>query len=329
MHVFFHAFYWVKYNNMHAIKRRIFSFFVKITLLQAVIYYITIPFIYLLSILPFPVLYLFSDGMYLLLFYVLGYRKNVVLQNLRNSFPEKSEQEINKICKNFYHYLCDLFLETFKTLSISKKTMLRHCKFNAEAEALFAKLAAENKSIVLVMGHFGNWEWAGNSFSLICKHQLYVIYHPIGNKYFDGLMYRMRTRFGTKLIAMKDTFKQMLAKRNELSATAFIADQTPSPQNAFWTSFLNQDTPIFKGTEVIAKKLNYPVVYATVKKTKRGYYEIFAELLTDASGATADGELSAAHTARLEADIIEQPATWLWSHKRWKHKRPAEQNVAL
>jgi Kdo2-lipid IVA lauroyltransferase/acyltransferase len=287
----------------------------------AVIYYISIPFIYLLSILPFPVLYLLSDGLYFILYRCIGYRKEVVYQNLRNSFPDESDAELKKIRKDYYRYLCDLTLETFKTLTINKKSMLRHCAFSAEATAVFAKLADEKKSIVLVMGHLGNWEWAGNSFSITCKQQLYVIYHPISNKYFDGLMYRMRTRFGTKLIAMKDTFKEMLRNRNEVNATAFIADQTPAPDSAYWTTFLNQDTPIFKGTEVIAKKLNYPVVYANVKRIKRGYYEIFAELLVDASANTTEGQISELHTKRLEKDILTVPATWLWSHKRWKHKR--------
>ncbi len=259
--------------------------------------------------------------MYAVLYYGLGYRKDVVKQNLKNSFPEKSEAEINVICKKFYHHLCDLFLETFKTLTISKKEMLKHCCFSKEAEALFARMADEKKSIVLVMGHLGNWEWAGNSFSLVCKQQLYVIYHPLSNKRFDGLIYRMRTRFGTKLIPMKETFRDMLKNRDEVNATAFIADQTPSPQNAYWTTFLNQDTPVFKGTEIIAKKINYPVVYATVKKIKRGYYEIFAELLEEHSGATKDGEISEKHTKKLEQDIIIQPETWLWSHRRWKHKK--------
>jgi Kdo2-lipid IVA lauroyltransferase/acyltransferase len=289
----------------------------------AFVYYITLPFIYLLSILPFPLLYLLSDGLYFLLYYCIGYRKEVVYQNLHNSFPGKPDNELKAIRKAYYRYLCDLTLETFKTLTISRKAMLRHCSFSAEATALFSKLADEKKSIVLVMGHLGNWEWAGNSFSITCKQQLYVIYHPISNKHFDGLMYRMRTRFGTKLIAMKDTFKEMLRNRNEVSATAFIADQTPAPDSAYWTTFLNQDTPIFKGTEVIAKKLNYPVVYANVKRVKRGYYEIFAEMLTDNSANTTEGQISELHTKRLEKDILAVPATWLWSHRRWKHKRVA------
>jgi len=200
--------------------------------------------------------------------------------------------------------------------------MLKHCVMKQETVELFEQLYARQKSFMLVMGHYGNWEWAGNTFSLLCKHQLYVIYHPLSNKYFDGLMYQMRTRFGTKLIAMKDTFKAMVANRNEISATAFIADQTPQPDNAYWTTFLNQDTPVFWGTERIAKKLNYPIVYISIQKVKRGYYALHAELLEENPATTNDNEISEKHTKRLEEDIILQPATWLWTHKRWKHRKP-------
>jgi len=289
--------------------------------LSVVFYYIVLPFIYLLSALPFRALYTLSNGMYVFLYHIMGYRKKVVITNLKNSFPEKTEEEINTICKQYYSYLCDLFLETFKTLTISKKSMLKHCYFHPDAQKLFDRLADENKSVILVLGHLGNWEWAGNTFSLCCRHQLYVIYHPLRNKQFDGLMYKMRSHFGTKLIAKKDTFRTMLAQKGELNVTAFIADQTPFPENAYWVRFLNQDTPVFKGTEIIAKKINYPVVYVNVDRIKRGYYELNAEMLCEDPAATADEEITLMHTRRLEQDIIARPETWLWSHKRWKHKR--------
>ena len=293
--------------------------------MKAVLYYIALPFLYLISLLPFPVLYLVADFFFLLLYYVIGYRKGLVLQNLRNAFPDKTEQEIRVIRRQFYRHLCDLFLETFKTLTISPAAMLKHCRMSPGAAALFDRYASEGKSIILVMGHLGNWEWAGNTFSLVHKAQLYVIYHPLANPYMNGLIIKMRTRFGTRLIAMKDTFKEMLAHRRELTATAFIADQTPHPDNAYWTTFLNQDTPVFLGTERIAGKLKYPVVYARVKKLKRGYYEIQAEPLIEDPGNMEEGEITRIHTQRLEQDIIAQPETWLWSHRRWKHKRkPAE-----
>ena len=259
--------------------------------------------------------------MYVLLYYVIGYRKKVVLENLRNSFPEKNEDEIKLIRKKFYKYLCDLFLETFKTLTISKEEAIKRCKFNADSLALFEKLYAEKKSIILVMGHYGNWEWGGSSFTLENKHQLYVIYKPLANKYFDRLIYKMRTRFGTKLTEMNNTWKDMLGYKNIIIATAFIADQTPSPDNAYWTTFLNQDTPVFLGAEKIAKKLNYPIVFINIKRMKRGFYEMSAELLFEDPRSTKDGEISEAHTRQLEQEVIKQPEIWLWSHRRWKHKK--------
>lgn len=270
---------------------------------------------------PFRILYVLSDGVYGLLFYVTGYRKKVVLKNLRNSFPEKTQEEINIICKKFYHYFCDLTLETFKTLTISKEKMLKRCSLEPGAKILFDQLAATNQSVIIVMGHKGNWEWAGNTFSLCCKHQLYVIYHPLSNKYFNGLVYKMRTRFGTKLIAMKDTFREMTKNRSELNATAFIADQSPSPDKAYWMQFLNQDTPVFMGTEKIAQKMKYPIVYVSVKKIKRGYYTLAAKLLKEPPYILNEGEITTAHTEKLERDILEQPETWLWTHRRWKHTR--------
>jgi KDO2-lipid IV(A) lauroyltransferase len=289
--------------------------------LQALLYYLTLPFIYLLSLLPFRILYFLSDGVYALLFHVTGYRKKVVLKNLRNSFPEKNEEEINVICKKFYHYFCDLTLETFKTLTIGKEKMLKRCSLEPGAKILFDQLAAANQSVIIVMGHKGNWEWAGNTFSLCCKHQLYVIYHPLSNKYFNSLVYKMRTRFGTKLIAMKDTFREMTKNRSELNATAFIADQSPSPDKAYWMQFLNQDTPVFMGTEKIAQKMKYPIVYVSVKKIKRGYYTLAAKLLKEPPYILNEGEITTAHTEKLEKDILEQPETWLWTHRRWKHTR--------
>jgi len=290
--------------------------------MQAVIYYIALPFLYLISLLPFWFMYRVSDLFFVIMYYVLGYRKKVVMENLRNSFPEKTEEELKKLCIDFYRYLCDLFLETFKTLTVSKKTMLAHCKMNEDAQKLFDSYYNQQKSIIIVMGHFGNWEWAGAVFDN-SKHQLYVIYHQLHNTYFNNLVIKMRTRLGTKLIEMKSTLRDMVTNRKEITATAFIADQTPFPENAYWTRFLNQDTPVFTGTEKISQKFNYPVIYVSIKRWKRGHYEIFAELLFDNPKETKEGEISETHTRRLEKDIIKQPEIWLWSHRRWKHKRKA------
>lgn len=289
--------------------------------MQAIVFYLTLPIIYLISLLPFPILYLLSDFIFVILYYVIGYRRKVVTQNLKNSFPEKSEIEIARLRIYFYRYLCDLFLETIKTLTISRATMLKHCQIDTPSLELLEKYHNEKKSLILVLGHLGNWEWGGNAFSIQCKQQLYVIYHALQNPYFNELIIKMRTRFGTKLIEMKNTFKEMLSLKESSTATAFIADQTPPPENAYWTTFLNQNTPVFWGTERISKKLNYPIIYINVNRIKRGYYSVSAELLCNTPSELTEGEITAIHTKKLEENILKQPETWLWSHRRWKHKQ--------
>lgn len=292
--------------------------------MAAIAYYIALPFIYLIALLPFSVMYLLSDFFYVIIYKVLGYRKQVVMTNLRNAFPNKTEQELNKLAAKYYSFLCDVSLETFKVLTMSADDMIKRCSFTDEALELLNSFAKRDKSIILTMGHLGNWEWSGSSFSIQGKQQLNVIYHPLTNKHFDNFLYNMRSRFGTGLIAMDNVFKAMVRNRNKTTITGFIADQTPPPDNAYWMDFLNQDTPVFKGTELIAKKLNYPVVYAAVKRVKRGYYKIFIEQLVETPKDTTDGEITRLHTKRLEKDIIELPETWIWSHRRWKHKRDKE-----
>ncbi len=281
------------------------------------------PLVYLLSILPFWMLYGFSNFVCFLMYRVFGYRKEIVLTNLRNSFPEKSEAEIQKICKGYFQFMCDLFLESFKTLTISVETMQKRMVLSPQAKEIFDHYNDKGESVMMVLGHYGNWEWGGNCFSLNCKQQLYVIYHPLGNQFFDDLMFKMRSRFGTKLITMKNTFKEMLGGEMGLNVAAFIADQTPSNDNAYWTTFLNQETPIFWGTEILSRKLKRPIVFVNIDRIKRGYYQINAEVLVANPGETKEGEISELHTRRLEQDIIRKPELWLWSHRRWKRKRPA------
>jgi len=276
--------------------------------------------VYILTQIPFWLMYRISDLIYLIMYYLINYRKKIVFNNLKKSFPEKSEKEITKIAKDFYRYFFDLMLETFKTLTMSKKQAMKRCAFDSDSLELFNGLYNDNKDIIIVMGHYGNWEYGGTSFNSYCNQKLYVIYKPLANKYFDKLIFNMRTRWGSGLIPMRDTYETMKSTKNTKSATAFIADQTPSPDNAYWTTFLNQDTPVFWGTERIAKKLNYPIVYMSIRRIKRGYYKIFTEMLIETPRKTKEGEISEAHTRRLEKDIIEQPEIWLWSHRRWKHK---------
>jgi Kdo2-lipid IVA lauroyltransferase/acyltransferase len=252
-----------------------------------------------------------------------GYRKKVVLKNLQNSFPGKSTKEIQSICDEYYRYLTDLILETLKTLTMTKKQAMERCRFN-NTEWL-DKLYSQKKSIIVVMGHYGNWEWAGPSFTLSTKYQLNVIYRPLSNPYFEKMMTGMRTKFGTRITPQHLTLRQLVASRKETTATALIADQTASPKNAYWTTFLNQETAVYEGPEKLAKKFGYPVVYMGVKRIKRGYYEVTPELLFPEPENTADNEICEAFMERLEQDILQDPATWLWSHRRWKHVKQNNQ----
>lgn len=286
----------------------------------AFFYYLSLPFLYGLSYLPFWVLYRISDLLFVFIYYVIGYRKKVITTNLTNAFPEKSTQEIGKIRRDYYRYFCDLILETLKSLTVSPDVLRKHILF--ENTELFQKYYDAGQSVIVVMGHFGNWELAGARFALEPIHQLFVIYHPLKNPYFERLIVKARTRLGNGLYPMKTAFKGMVADRKKTTATAFIADQTPSPTGAHWMEFLNQDTPVFTGTEKIAKKLKFPIIYISVKRPKRGFYTIEPELLFAHPDQTADGEISEIHTRRLEQDIRDQPEIWLWSHRRWKHKRP-------
>ncbi len=289
--------------------------------MQAVIFYLLYPFIYLIALLPFRVLYAVSDFLYFFL-NISGYRKEVVLTNLRKSFPEKSKNEIESISKKYFKYLCDLILETLKTIRMTEKEARERCVFyNTEWLNDFY----ENKqSVIIVMGHYGNWEWAGPSFTLNTKYQLVVIYRPLSNIYFEKMMSGMRTKFGTRITPVNNTLRDMVSNRSQTTATAFIADQTASPENAYWTTFMNQDTAVFTGPEKLAKKFNYPVVYMNIKRIKRGYYEITPELLFKNAKETADNEILEVFTKRLEKEIMIEPSTWLWSHKRWKHSRKSE-----
>lgn len=290
--------------------------------MKAIVYYISLPFIYLIAALPFWMLYGLSDLLFFLVYRVIGYRKKVVFSNLKNSFPEKSEAELKGIQVKFYKYFCDLIVETFKTISISPASLRKRIAF--KGKEIFAEYYAQEQSTIIAMGHWGNWELGGARFAIEQFHQLFVIYHPLRNKYFDQLFYKMRTRLGNGLYAMKESLRGIITDKGKLTATAFIADQTPPARGAHWMNFLNQDTPVFRGTGKIAKKMNYPVIYIGVKRIKRGYYELQAETLVANPSEVTDTEIIELFTKRLEKDIQEIPEIWLWTHRRWKKSRPID-----
>lgn len=275
--------------------------------------------LYLLALLPFPLLYLLSDGLCFLAFNIIGYRKKVVYENLRNSFPTYSEKEIHAIAKKFYSHLFDTILETFKLLTISKNELKKHGVYtNLE---VLEGIIQQNKSFVILTGHMGNWEWLPNIWHIEGKADIVGIYHKLSSPFFEWFTKNMREKFGIQMITMENTLRGMIANKNKLTGTGFISDQTPSKENAHWLTFLNQDTPVFMGAEKIAKKFNYPVIYCHIIKPRRGYYEIKIDIITMEPQTTPDFYITETFNQLLEADIINQPEIWLWSHRRWKHKR--------
>jgi KDO2-lipid IV(A) lauroyltransferase len=296
--------------------------------LSRIIFKITVfPLLYVISLLPFWVLYGISNFFYLLVFYVIGYRKKVVVDNLKRSFHEKNEAEIKKITKQFYLHFCDVILETVKLLTISKKEFKRRCPMDEESLKGFHYFFDKKQTFVGVMGHCGNWEWGAIAHQVYFDKEVRMItgvYHPLTNKNFDEFMLNLRSRFGGDIVAMSQLYKRLIyLKQNNIPTTiGLIADQTPPPESAYWTTFLNQDTPVFNGTEKLAKKFNYPVVYLNIKKKKRGHYNLSITVLTENPKDLPDGMISELHTKHLEQKIKEQPHIWLWTHRRWKHKRP-------
>ncbi len=274
--------------------------------------------LYLISLLPMPILLGLSDIIRFFVFHVFGYRKKVVFENLRNSYPDKSEEWIHKTAFAFYRNLFDVTLETIKIATASKQFFNRHVKVN-DLE-LIQQLNQAKQPFILICGHTGNWEWAGQALHLNCA-QVDVLYHPLSSKWFDWFMYHIRSKFGIFPIAMQSTLREMVKRKNIPAAITFISDQTPSAENCHWMQFLNQDTPVFLGAEKMAKKFNYPVVFGSIKRVKRGYYELFFKMLCPDPNQSPTFEITEMHTKSLELEINTYPELWLWSHRRWKHKR--------
>ena len=283
-------------------------------------YYIFYGFAWLITWLPLRVLYLLSDFCYLILYFIVGYRKKVTRRNITNSFPEKSEKEIRKIERRFYRYFCDLFVETLKLMHMSKKQMNKRMVYiNGD---YIQKLYDTGRSVMLMTSHYGNWEWTSSFSQFYPDKPVYQIYRRLKNKNFDKFMYNLRTRFGARNIEKHNILRSMvsLKKNGQLCMFGMLSDQTPSPNNIhYWTKFLHQDTPMLTGTEQLARKFNYPLVYVDVKRVKRGYYECMVVPLCDEPTKTTDLEITEKYAKLLEEAINQAPEYWLWTHKRWKH----------
>lgn len=277
-----------------------------------------------LSLLPFWALRGVSYFMYFGIYQIAGYRKKVVITNIRNSFPHLSPQEQKAICDKFYKHFADVILESFKSFTISKPALKEHlvCK-NPE---LINKYYEQNKSVIITVGHYNSWEFFLTGIDTLIKHNAVVIYQPLTNKFFDRKICETRSGFGTTMVSTKDVKPFFENKIEHPSATVFAIDQSPSrPDNCYWMSFLNQETGVLFGAEKFAKQYDQPVLFARINKEKRSYYSLEFFEVTDKPKETAYGEITERSTKILEKDILEQPHYWLWSHRRWKHKRPADQ----
>ena len=272
-----------------------------------------------LSLLPYPLLYLLSDIIFLIMYRVIGYRKKVVFTNLKNSFPNKSKQELKKIMSDFYRHLCDIIMESVKGFTISEKQLRKRLIIkNPEFSNYFAD---KGQSIIFVGGHYNNWEICAQAFAMYSNHKCIGIYKPLSNAFINDKIYTSRSKYGMHLISMKQT-KKSFEDGDEPKAIVFGSDQNPAnPKRAHWVQFLNQDTGVLFGVERYAKEYDWPVVFVSISKAKRGYYEVEYSLVTDKPNKEPHGKITEDFTKRLEQDIINQPQYWLWSHKRWKHKR--------
>jgi Kdo2-lipid IVA lauroyltransferase/acyltransferase len=286
-------------------------------------FYVFYGFIWLFTLLPLKVQYGFSWLLFLGVYHIIRYRRIIVLTNLRKAFPEKSEKEILKIAKGFYLHMCDQLIEAFQLIHLSGKSILKRMKIkNPE---VIQEYYNQNRSIALVFGHYGNWEWLA-CLPLAIFHKCLAIYSPLKNPYFDRMMINLRSKFGVHVVPTNRVLQEMLSshKSGERILTLFLGDQRPAKRHVqYWTRFLNQDTGVFLGVEKISKKLNHVVVYARIQKIKRGYYELEFVPLFENPGETEPYEITEKHLAILEADIIQKPDYWLWSHRRWRSKKPA------
>jgi len=284
-------------------------------------YYIFYGLNWIMTLLPLRIIYVFSDLLFVLLYYFPGYRRKAVETNLRNSFPGKSDKERSFIAKKYYRHLCDLIFETLKLTHIGKKEHMERMRLtNPE---LLEKYFDEGRDVVVVLGHYGNWEWL-NILPLYTRLRNVPIYKPLHNKYFDRFMLNLRKTNDCDPTPMANVIREIISnrKKNRRALYGFMTDQTPPIEEIrYWTTFLNQDTPVYLGAEKIAARYDMAIVFFNIQKVKRGYYTFTAETLFEHAAGVPEDMITGAHVRRLEEIILDKPEFWLWSHRRWKHKR--------
>jgi KDO2-lipid IV(A) lauroyltransferase len=288
--------------------------------MAALVYYL---FVWPLSHLPLWILYRYSDLLYLLLISVVPYRRKVIDSNLKNSFPEKSEREIKQLRRKFYRHFSDIVIEGVKNLSISKKELLS--RISVVNPELMDHLYQQNKSVLLVSGHYNNWEWMITAQSMLFPHKAMGIGMPMSSKFWDKKVTTQRERFGMKVIHSANYRAEIEARKEENIAVLNLSDQSPGDsRKSYWMNFLNRPTAVLFGAEQMANEYDLAVVFFVVRKMKRGFYTVELKLISDQARTNDWGQITETHTKLLEKEIQKHPEQWIWSHKRWKREVPGD-----
>ncbi|MBA4276929.1 lysophospholipid acyltransferase family protein [Flavobacterium sp.] len=289
--------------------------------MRFIVYLIAYPFLWCISMLPFRLLYLFSDFTYLIVYYLIGYRKKTVRENLALALPHLSTEERLAIEKKSFRHLCDMFLEMIKTMTISNKEISKRFVFtNME---VYKNLEAQEKSISMMLAHYASYEWV-ISMNAYVNFSAFAIYKKIANPYFDKLVRNIRSRFKANLITTKETIPVIINnnRNKELSIYGFASDQSPRISSAYhWQKFMGVEVPVHTGAEMLSKKYDMNVIFLKVQKVKRGYYQASFEVLSDNAKEVPNYEITDQFLKLVEQQILEAPEYYLWTHKRWKHKR--------
>jgi KDO2-lipid IV(A) lauroyltransferase len=285
--------------------------------MKAVAFYLIYPFLWIISRLPFPIVYLISDFFYFITYYIIGYRKEIIKNNLRIAFPEKNEKEITRLAKKSTQHFCDIFIEMIKSMGMSKKSMKK--RFICKNPEMVNVLAKAKKPLIVMFGHQASYEWT-MVLDDVLDYKVYAIYKPLKNKRLNDLIVNIRKKFNSELVAMREATAVMnKSVKTEAALFALVADQSPKAGRAqYFTNFFNVPSAVFKGAERIAKEHHTAVFFLRITKVKRGYYETEFVNITLNGAETKDWEITDTFFQLLEEQIIKQPEYYLWSHKRWK-----------
>jgi Kdo2-lipid IVA lauroyltransferase/acyltransferase len=291
--------------------------------MDLVVFYLLRIFLGAIRLLPFSILYILSFSLRFFLQYILRYRRKIIIKNLTLSFPSATKEFIKKNKNNFYQYLADMFLESLKCFTMTLPAIQQ--KISVHNEAILKKLYDQKKNVVVVLGHYGNFEYLCRALPYLnYKYKVYGLYQPLKNKLIDEFILKNRSRFGNEMISVRDMRKLIGIQKSDIPVISYFAmDQVPGAphQSALWMDFLHQDTPVITGAEKYARQFDQAVVYLEMKRPSRGVYELHFQLITSSAASEPENSITIKQMNLLEDTIKSEPAFWLWSHNRWKHKR--------